>query len=159
MLLNESLQSCLNVANSRMSNSGLKPNASKTKCMLTHSPRTSISPPSLDIQLGDCRNEQVTCFKCLGVLVSDHDTLCWSNHINHITRKVPQCVNFLRWLSWFLPSSLLVLYLKSFILPCVDYCDGLGLLFQTRCQSPTDMVYFACCLTSSPPVLFFCLIE
>ena len=34
-----------------------------------------------------------------------------------------QRVNLLRWLSWFLTFSLLVLYLQSYILPCVDYCD------------------------------------
>ena len=89
--------------------------------MLIHSPRSRISPPSLDIQLGGCRIELVTCFKFLGILVSD--TLCWSNHVTHITRKVSQRVNLLRRLSLFLPSSLLVLYLKSYILPCVDYCD------------------------------------
>ena len=37
--------------------------------------------------------------------------------------KVSQHVNLLRRLSWFLPPSLLVLYLKLYILPCVDYCD------------------------------------
>ena len=47
----------------------------------------------------------------------------WSNQLTHITRKMSQFVNLLRRLSWFLPSSLLVLYLKSYILPCVDYCD------------------------------------
>ena len=109
------------MVNTWMSNNGLKLNASKTKCMLICSPRSRIHLPSLDIQLCGCRVEQVTCFKFLGVIVSD--TLCWSNHITHITRKVSQCINLLRRLSWFLPSSLLVLYLKSYILPCVDYCD------------------------------------
>ena len=84
-------------------------------------PFPKIKNPSLDIQLCGCRIEQVTCFKFLGVLVSD--TLCWSNQVTHITRKVSQRTNLLRRLSWFLPSSLLVLYLKSYILPCVDYCD------------------------------------
>ena len=93
----------------------------KNKCMLIYCPRSRMSPPSLDIQPGGCRIEQVTCFKFLGVLVSD--TLCLSNHITHITQKVSQHVNLLKRLSWFLPSSLLVLYLKLYILPCVDYCD------------------------------------
>ena len=120
-LLNESLQSFLNVANSWMFNNGLKLNASRPKCMLIHFPRSRISPLSLDIQLGGCRIEQVMCFKCLGVLVCD--TLCWSNHVIHITWKVSQRVNLLRRLSWLLPSFLLVLYLKSYIPTCVDYCD------------------------------------
>ena len=120
-LLNDSLQSCLDLANTWMSNNGLKLNVSKTKCMLIHPPRSRNFPPTLNIQLCGCRIEQVTSFKFLGVIVSD--TLCWTNHITHITRKVSERVNLLRWLSWFLPSSLLVLYLKSYILPCVDYCD------------------------------------
>ena len=44
-------------------------------------------------------------------------------HINHVVSKVSRSVNLLRHLSWFLPQSLLVLYLKSYILPLVDYCD------------------------------------
>ena len=39
------------------------------------------------------------------------------------SRKVSQHANLLRWLSWFLPFSLLVLYIKTYILLCVDYCD------------------------------------
>ena len=101
-----------------MSNNGLKLNASKTKCMLIHPWRWRNSPPSLDIQLCGCRIEQVTWFKSQGVLVSD--TLLIKPH-PAITRKVSQRVNLLRRLSWFLPSSLL--YLKSYILPCVDCCD------------------------------------
>ena len=85
-LLNKSLQCCLNVADSWMSNNGLKLNVSKSKCMLIHSPRSRISRPSLDIQLGVCRIEQVLCFKFLGVLVSN--TLCWSIHVTHITQKM-----------------------------------------------------------------------
>ena len=81
----------------------------------------AIHLPSLNVQLCGCKIEHVICFKFLGVIVSD--TLCWSNHVTHITRKVSLCVNILRRLSWFLLSSLLVLYLNSYILPCVDYWD------------------------------------
>ena len=120
-LLIDSLQSCLDLANTWMSNNSLKLNVSKTKCMLIRSPRSKNPPPTLDIQLCGCRIEQVTSFKFLGVIISD--ALCRKTHITHITRKVSQQVNLLRRLSWFLPSSLLVLYLTSYILPCVDYCD------------------------------------
>ena len=37
--------------------------------------------------------------------------------------KVTRSLNLLRRLSWFLPRSLLLLYLKSYILPSFDYCD------------------------------------
>ena len=92
------------------SNNCLKLNASKTKCLLVHSPRSRNTPPPLDIQLCGCRIEQVTCFKFLGVIINN--TLFWSHHVTHIAKKVSQHVYLLRWLSWFLPSSLLILYLK-----------------------------------------------
>ena len=52
-----------------------------------------------------------------------NDTLTWTDHINHVITKVSRNVNLLRRLSWFLLHSLLALYLKSYILPLIDYCD------------------------------------
>ena len=57
-ILNKSLQSCLHMANTWMSNNGIKLNASKPKCTLIRSPRSRIHLPSLDIQLCGCRIEQ-----------------------------------------------------------------------------------------------------
>ena len=65
--------------------------------------------------------EQVQSFKFLGVLVND--TLTWSDHINLVCNKVTRSLHLLRRLSWFLPQPLLLLYLKSYILPSFDYCD------------------------------------
>ena len=120
-LLNTSLQSCLDRANIWMTNNGLKLNADKTKCMLIHSARTRVQPPPLDIHLSGSQIEQVSRFKLLGVVVND--TLTWTDHISHIVTEVSCNVNLLRRLSWFLPQPLLVLFLKSYILPLVDYCD------------------------------------
>ena len=120
-LLSSSLQSCLDLANNWMTNNGLKVNADKTKCMLIHSPRARVDPPPLHIHLAGSQIEQVSSFKLLSLLVND--TLTWSDHINHVATNVSCSVNLLRRLSWFLPQSLLVLYLKSYILPLVDYCD------------------------------------
>ena len=60
-------------------------------------------------------------FQFLGVQVND--TLTWSDHINFVCSKVSRSLNLLRCLSWFLPQSLLLLFLKSYILPTFDYCD------------------------------------
>ena len=119
--LSSSLQLCLDLASSWMTNNGLKLNADKTKCMLIRSPRTRVDPPPLHIHLSGSEIEQVSSFKLLGVLVND--TLTWTDHINHLASRIGRGVNLLRCLSWFLPQSLLVLYLKSYILPLVDYCD------------------------------------
>ena len=91
-------------------------------CLLIHSRRARVDPSPLRIHLTGSQYEQVPSFKLLGVVVND--TLTWSDHINYVVTKVPSSVNLLRRLSWFLPRSLLVLYLKSYILPLVDYCDA-----------------------------------
>ena len=102
-----------------MTRNGLSLNHTKTKCMLIHSPRSQT--PTLDITLHGHVIEQVKKFKFLGVVVND--TLTWDDHINHIVSKISHNINLLRCISWFLPSSLLVLYLKSYVLPLLNYCD------------------------------------
>ena len=52
-----------------------------------------------------------------------NDTLTWSDHIDMVCNKVTCSLNLLRRLSWFLPQPLLLLYLKSYILPSFDYYD------------------------------------
>ena len=118
--LNSSLQSCLDLANIWMTDNGLKLNASKTKCMLIHSSRAKCSP-SLNLHLSDKVIEQVRTFKFLGVYIND--TLTWGDHVDKVISNVSRKINLLRRLSWFLPQSLLVLYLKSYVLPSFDYCD------------------------------------
>ena len=59
--------------------------------------------------------------KYLGVVLND--TLTWSDHVDMVCGKVNRSLNLLRRLSWFLPSSLLLIYLKSYVLPHFDYCD------------------------------------
>ena len=109
--LNSSVQLCLNLANLWMLKNGLKLNTLKSKCMLIHSSRKKVD--GLPI-------EQVRVFKFLGVLLND--TLTWSDHIAHICTKVSRSLNLLQRLSWFLPKSLLLLYLKSYVIPTFDYC-------------------------------------
>ena len=120
-LLRRSLQSCLDLTYEWMTNNGLNLNVNKTKCMLIRSSRARVTPPPLQIHLSGSQIEQVTSFKLLSVLIND--TLTWTDHISHVVAKLSLTVNLLRRLSWFLPRPLLVLYLKSYILPSVDYCD------------------------------------
>ena len=118
--LNSALQRCLDLANLWMMNNGLQLNASKTKCMLLHSPRKTVNT-RLSLIINGATVQQVRVFKYLGVMIND--TLTWSDHIDMVCRKVSRDLNLLRRLSWFLPRPLLLLYLKSYILPSFDYCD------------------------------------
>ena len=115
-----SLQLCLDLTNLWLQRKGLKINASKTKSMLIHSSRKMVDG-SLTIRIDDSSVEQVWCYKFLGVVVND--TLTWVDHIDIVCKKVSRNPNLLCHLSWFLPQSLLLLFLKSYILSHFDYCD------------------------------------
>lgn len=95
-------------------------NTSKTKSMVIHSSRRNIDR-RLQLRVDGLDVEQVHCFKFLGVLIND--TLTWSDHVNMVCNKVARSLSLQHRLSWFLPQSLLLLYVKSYILPSFDYCD------------------------------------
>ena len=118
--IQSSLQLCLDLANLWLQRNGLKINVSKTKSMLIHSSR-KIVDGNLTLKIEENIVEQVRCYKFLGVVVND--TLTWVDHIDMVCKKVSRSLNLLRRLSWFLPQPLLVLFLKSYILPHFDYCD------------------------------------
>ena len=131
--LNSALQRCLDLANLWMMNNGLQLNASKTKCMLLHSTRKTVNT-RLSLIINGAPIQQVRVFKYLGVMIND--TLTWSDHIDMVCRKVSRDLNLLRRLSWFLPHPLLLLYLKSYILPSFDYCDVVwsGCTLENSCH-------------------------
>ena len=108
----------IDLANLRLQRNGLRINAAKTKSMLIHSSRKD---DNLSLRIDDRSVEHVRSFKFLGVVVND--TLTWADHIDMVCKKVSRSLNLLRRLSWFLPQPLLLLYLKSYILPYFDYCD------------------------------------
>ena len=136
------LQSCLDATHIWMTNNGLKLNSTKSKCMLIHSSRKRDFPP-LNLYLLGSQVEQVSSFNFLGVIIND--TLTWSDHISFISKKVARSICLLRRLSWFLPQSLLVLFLKSYILPVLDYCDVVwNSCTKKDAQHLESLLNFAC---------------
>ena len=119
--ISSALQSCLDAACLWIQVNGLKLNSTKSKCMLIHSSSRKCNLPPLDLHLLGSQIEQVSSFKFLGIIINN--TLTWSDHVKYILQKVSRSISLLRRLSWFLPRSLLVLFLKSYILPVLDYCD------------------------------------
>ena len=118
--LQSSLQLCLDLSNLWLQKNGLTLNISKTKSMLIHSSRRKTED-GLQLSISGNVVEQVRCFKFLGVYIND--TLTWYDHIDKLCSKVTRSLHLLRRLSWFLPKNLLLLFLKSYILPSFDYCD------------------------------------
>ena len=87
--------------------------------------------------------EQVHKFKFLGVVVND--TLSWGDHIEIVCNKVTSSLSLLRRLSWFFPRPLLLLYLKSYILPLFDYCDNVWSVFtKEESYRLETLLNFAC---------------
>ena len=115
------LQLCLDLSNLWLQKNGLTLNTSKTKSMLIHSSRRKIED-SLGLNVSGNVVEQVRCFKFLGVYVND--TLTWHDHIDKLCSKVTRSLHLLRCLSWFLPKTLLLLFLKSYILPSQGSYNG-----------------------------------
>ena len=61
------------------------------------------------------------------------------------TRLLIRSLSLLRCLSWFLPRPLLLLYLKSYILPLFDYCDNVWSVCTKQDSHRLEMLLnFAC---------------
>ena len=139
--LNSSLQLCLNLANTWIARNGLKLNASKTKCMLIPSSR-KVADGCLSLETDGEKIEQVRVFKYLGVMIND--TLTWSDHVNMVCKKASYSLNLLRRLSWFFLRSLLLFFLKSYILPIFD-CDAVWSSCTTdEAQRLETLLNFGC---------------
>lgn len=107
------LSLALNDCHTWMTRNKLNLNTFKTKCMLVHSSHRSVSP--LKVALGHTHIEQVRSFKFVGCIINEH--LTWDDHIDHVTAKVTQNINLMRWLSWFLPKRALITFYNAYILP------------------------------------------
>ena len=59
--------------------------------------------------------------KSLGVYIDEH--LSWSNHIDHIAKKISSGLAGLKQVKPFVPTEVLISIFKALILPYFDYCD------------------------------------
>ena len=60
-------------------------------------------------------------YKYLGVIINE--TLTWGDHVNYISTKVNQRLGILRRIKHLLPIHTSELYIKSMVLPLLDYGD------------------------------------
>ena len=71
---------------------------------------------------GQCgRVDKADCYKYLGVIINEN--LTWSDHIDYFSTKVNQRLGILRRIKHLLPIRIRELYVKSTILPVLDYSD------------------------------------
>ena len=99
---------------------------------------------TLELSVEGSQVEQDLSFKFLGVTINN--TLTWSDHVNTVCTKVSRNINLLCRLSWFLPWPLLLLFLKSYILPSFDYCDVVWSGYtQSEVSRLETLLTYACC--------------
>ena len=111
--------------------------------MLIHSSR-KVTGRTLELSADGSQIEQICTFKLLGVTIND--TLTWSDQINVVCAKVSLNLSLDGHLSWFLPQSFLLLFLKSYILHLFNYCDvvwsGCTMSEASRLET---LLNYACC--------------
>ena len=76
---------------------------------------------TFSLQISDEFLDKADCYKYLGVIVNE--TLTWRDHVDYISTKVNQLLGILRRIKHLLPIHTRELYVKSMILPLLDYSD------------------------------------
>lgn len=97
----------------------LKINATKTKSMVIGS-KHKVASAHLNIIINNNPVEQVTSYKCLGVIIDD--SLTWSLHVDHIKNKVSSKLAMLSRIRHSIPKSSLHTLVKTFVVPSLEYC-------------------------------------
>ena len=65
--------------------------------------------------------DQVQSFKCLGVIIQEN--LSWGDHIDYICKKAYKRIGILRRIKHLLPLSTRELFVKTMVLPILEYVD------------------------------------
>ena len=99
----------------------LKINASKTKCMLFHSPQKYTESNELLLLMGNDEIEHVDSYKYLGVFLDP--VLNFKSHIDYITKKVKQRTGVLWCIRNFMSRNLAKRLYTSLINPLFVYCN------------------------------------
>ena len=121
------LESSLTVALTELSKwcrqNGMAINFDKTKVMLitTGKKRDMLNISTLNVYADNHLLTTVSADKILGVQVDNN--LLWSNHVNHVTKKISKNIWLLSQISKYLPTEMRVIYYKSYIQPHIDYCN------------------------------------
>ena len=89
--------------------------------MIIGSSQRLKSVGKFSLQICDEFLDKTDCYKYLGVIINE--TLSWSDHVDYISTKINQRLGILRRIRHLLPIHTRELYVKSMILPLLDYSD------------------------------------
>ena len=108
----------LNKINTWLSSNKLCLNIKKTKFMIFHSNHRTILTPRLTINNIDI--ECVKQFNFLGLILNSQ--LTWTNHIEHIAKKISRVIGVLYRLKQIYPQAVLLMLYNALIVPHFSYC-------------------------------------
>ncbi len=102
---------------------GMIINTSKTKVMLitTYQKRTILNSTSLNLTFNNDPLNMIAKDKILGVFVDDN--LTWTNHLDHICKKIASNLWLLSQIKENLSTEHRIQFYKTFIQPHIDYCS------------------------------------
>ena len=116
-MLNEDLASVAEWLNDHK----LTLNAAKSKFMIIRSSQRLKSLGKISLQVCDEFLDKADCYKYLGIIINE--TLTCSDHVDYISTKVNQRLGILRRIKNLFSIHTRELYIKSMILPLLDYSD------------------------------------
>ena len=97
-------------------------NVSKTKtiCIVSKQKLCTSSDETFDISINGHQINESQCEKVLGVFVDA--TFSWTEHINHIIKRVNSSLALLKRIKKYLNHKTIIMFYNAYILPHLDYC-------------------------------------
>lgn len=89
-------------------------------CIGSKQKRCTSYDEIFDISINGLQINESQCEKVLGVFVDA--TFFWTEHINHIIKKVNSSLALLRRIKKYLNHKTRILFYNAYILPHLDYC-------------------------------------
>ena len=89
--------------------------------MLIGGTKKLTSSNQVVLNLNSEKLDRVESFQYLGVVI--HETLSWADHIDHVCNKANKRIGILRRIKHLLPMATRKLFVKTMILPILDYGD------------------------------------
>lgn len=120
-----------------MSSNRLRVNPTKTVSMLI-GPHQKIRNRTLDVSLSNTKICSVTSTKYLGVYIDCH--LTWDEHVQYVLKRVRGKLASIARLKP-LPSKVIALLYKTFVVPIFDYCDTVWQPNSLRMSNKLDQLH------------------
>ena len=96
-------------------------NISKSKFMIIGGRRKLNSINEVSLKIRDKELDRINSYKYLGVIINE--SLSWADHIEYVQGKVSQRLGLLQRIKCLLPRETRELFVKTMILPILDYAD------------------------------------